>query len=145
MTVPPLASKAIHVADIQNIDEDITEPIDLSVSLDKPKIVRKYTRSTSTTLAKRVKEIASGPGKRHKTIFSPIEWIRTQEEESPPSKKMRGEVPIQSQGEEEVGRSKKKQWKTIIEKVNPWIINEGDFTKLNKYYHVYNKFEKTKS
>lgn len=43
--------------------------------------------------------------------------------------------------DEDTGGSQMK-WKLKIEKVNSLIINEGDFSKMNKYYEMYNYSEK---
>lgn len=81
-------------------------------------------KSSSTPPGKRVKEIATEPGKRQKTILPPVQRKITQ---------IKDDEDIQV---------KKKTWKPKIEKVNEKIIHDGDFSKMNKYYDLYNYSER---
>lgn len=116
LSVPPLTSVTCQTEDVQNLEKNF--------KVEEVQEIIKSTKSSTTPPGKRVKEMASGPGKRQETIFTPAHRKISEVKD-----------------DEETGRRKKK-WKLKIEKVNALIINEGDFSKMNKFYELYNYSEK---
>lgn len=116
LSIPPITSVATHTEETQDLEEEI-EVVEVQE-------LRKSTRSSTTPPAKRVKEMASGPRKRQKTIYTPTQ---------------RKVLDVK---DDEEARISRKKWKPKIEKLNALIINEGDFTEMKKNYESYNFSEK---
>lgn len=115
LSVPPFSSSAVE-----------HEPTQLKVKVEEPEEeqeTRKFTRSSSSTPNKRVRESATGPGKRWKVLVPPVP---------------RKIVVIK----DDDSTMKKKAWKPRVERVNEEIIQDGDFTKMNKYYDLYDYSER---
>lgn len=89
-----------------------------------------------TTKTKRVKQQATRPSKRKKTLLIIVESSDEEEKE-----KEVKQVEKVTSSKQSVGKSRQ-PWKLEIEKINSAIAIEGNFVQMNKFYDLYNFFEK---
>lgn len=140
MSVPPLVvEKTLEVTIVAPTEQTIPLSAISKVQPSKSKRKSEKLVEVETSTSKRVKQLSTGQRKKKR---KPLLTIDSSSEEEQSEKEEATKEPEKVSAPSLSSRKSRKPWKPKIEKINTAIANDGNFIQMNKFYDLYNDFEK---